>query len=89
MLTALYASPQPSIRRYVWDQLEALERGLPWMIVGDFNCVLLDEERSSKIRASGLFQNWVRDNGMIDMGFFAPNTHGDMAIAQRPGGQRG
>lgn len=69
MLTAINGSPQPSTRKYVWEQLEALERGMPWMLIGNFNCVLMDEERSSKSGASTLFKNWVRDNGMSDMGF--------------------
>lgn len=39
------------------------------MLAEDFNCLLADEERISKIGASTLFNNWVQTNGMIDLGF--------------------
>lgn len=69
MLTALYANPKPNIKKNIWGQLESLKRELPWMVIGDFNCVLADEERSSKTGASTLFKEWVRGNGMVDLGY--------------------
>lgn len=36
---------------------------------GDFNCVLIAEERSSNIGVISSFQNWVGGRGLIDLGF--------------------
>lgn len=38
-------------------------------MIGDFNYVLNGEERSSKKGASTQFQNWVRRNRVIDLGY--------------------
>lgn len=48
LLTAVYANPHLSIRRYIWEQLGQLKDDGAWMLVGDFNCVLEDAESSSK-----------------------------------------
>lgn len=69
MMTTVYANPNPSLRRYLWDQLDELAVDAPWMLVSDFNCVLADEERSSKTGVSSCFQNWVRRAGLIDLGY--------------------
>lgn len=68
-LTAIYASPNSSIRRHLWERLDIIEVWLPWALIGDFNCVLADEERSLNTRAFAVFQNWVRGRGLIDLGF--------------------
>lgn len=41
----------------------------PWHILDDFNCVLNDEERSSKRGASSNFQSWISRNGLMDLGY--------------------
>lgn len=41
----------------------------PRLVLGDFNCVLHDEERSSKRGASSSFQAWIRRNGLLDLGY--------------------
>lgn len=46
-ITAIYASPQVTVRQFLWDDLEALEMMTPWRLIGVFNCVLKVEERSS------------------------------------------
>lgn len=55
LLTTVYANPQPTKRRFLWKHLEALEVELPWELIGDFNCILKDEERSSNVGASTAF----------------------------------
>lgn len=35
--------------------------GCPWVLVGDFNCVLQVDERSSKKGESSSFQDWVEE----------------------------
>lgn len=71
-LLALYASPNSSTGRHLWGKLYSIEVSLPWVVVGDFNCVLKDDERSSNTGASTSFQNWVPGCGLIDMGFIGP-----------------
>lgn len=39
-ITAVYASPNSSVRRHLWGKLDGLEVSRPWALVGDFNCVL-------------------------------------------------
>lgn len=56
-LTALYASPNSNIRRYLREKLDNIEVTLPWAVVGDFNYVLAEEERSSNAGASTIFQS--------------------------------
>lgn len=63
-LTTIYVSPSLSIKRNFWKKLDKIEVRQLWALVGDFNCVLLDDERSSSSRASSCFQNWVR--GEVD-----------------------
>lgn len=41
----------------------------PWVLVGDFNCVINDEERSSNSGVSSRFRNWVMEKGLLDIGF--------------------
>lgn len=33
-LTAVYASPNPSIRRHLWDKLDGIEVSRPWVLMG-------------------------------------------------------
>lgn len=34
-----------NIRRLLWDALDELKVENPWMLIGDFNCTLSDDER--------------------------------------------
>lgn len=66
---AVYACPNPSIRRFLWDKLNEVVISRSWVFIGDFNCVLSAEERGSNNGASASFQIWVEDSGLLDMGF--------------------
>lgn len=68
-LTAIYASPNASKRRQNWAKLDELRIEAPWLIVGDFNCVISNDECSLGIGASSGFQSWIRQNGMVDLRF--------------------
>lgn len=68
MLTVVYANPHPNVRRFLWELLDDLGVGWPWLLIRYFNSVSRDEGRSLKVGASIRFQNWVR-NGLIDMGY--------------------
>lgn len=58
-LTTVYAPPTASKRRSFWEKLYEVKIKDPWLIIGDFNCVLNDEERSSQKGTSTSFQAWV------------------------------
>lgn len=64
---AVYASPQTGVRQFLWDKLDALEVGVPWILIGDFNCVLRTDERSLKSGVSSSFGNWIDKNALIDL----------------------
>lgn len=56
------------------------------MLVGDFNCVLHDEERSSSSGASSYFQSWVREKELLDAGFVGTHftrSHGSSLETRR------
>lgn len=38
-LKAIYASPNSTIRRGIWDKLNEMQITEPWLVMGDFNCV--------------------------------------------------
>lgn len=65
----MYASPQPSTRKFLWDKLDALAVEIPWALIGDFNCILTVEERSSSSGVPSSFQSWVYRNGLVELGF--------------------
>lgn len=65
--TAIYANPNATERKHIWGKLDELRIKAPWILIGDFNCVLKDEERSSGRGASSSFQAWVRQQGLVDL----------------------
>lgn len=68
-MTAVYAPPNARRRISFWERIDEVRFEHLWLIIGDFNCVLLNEERSSKQEASMSFQDWVSRNGLIDLGY--------------------
>lgn len=68
-MTSVYASPNPLKRWQLWPRLDELRIEGPWLILGDFNCVLDDAERSSNREASISFQSWVTKKGLVDLGY--------------------
>lgn len=78
--TAVYMSPNPSVRRHLWAELDGIHVSNPWLLACDFNCVLRDDKRSSMTGASSYFQSWVQEGGFIDMGFIGARytwSHGN------------
>ncbi|KAK8985995.1 hypothetical protein V6N11_037714 [Hibiscus sabdariffa] len=73
--TAVYASPNATIRRRVWDLLSALrpEGDTMWLLGGDFNSILRLEERSGGStqgnEVSALFQDFNFDNGLLEASY--------------------
>lgn len=78
LLYAIYASLRYAEWRLLWDNLSKVAElhTLPWIIAGDFNEVLLDEEkfggRPICISRTLKFQDCLNNCGMIDLGFSSP-----------------
>lgn len=65
----MYANPHANIRKYLWGKLNVMRIEHPWLIIGDFNCILREEERSSGKWVSSCSVEWVVQRGLIDMGY--------------------
>lgn len=45
LVTTVYAQSVPSMTRCLWQQLEVVKNVQPWLVIGDFNCVLQYSEK--------------------------------------------
>lgn len=52
--------------------LDELKIERPWLVIGDFNCVLRGEGQSLGRGISSCFVEWVEQRGHIDLGFVGP-----------------
>uniref|UniRef100_A0A2N9GC57 CCHC-type domain-containing protein n=1 Tax=Fagus sylvatica TaxID=28930 RepID=A0A2N9GC57_FAGSY len=78
LISAIYGSPRRSECRILWENLKIIAglNNLPWVMLGDFNDILLCEEKwggnrpsNSRIRE---FRNCLNACNMIDLGFSSP-----------------
>ncbi|XP_056688793.1 uncharacterized protein [Spinacia oleracea] len=73
--SVVYASPDPSKRRELWDHLRefAHTHNEPWLIAGDFNDTRTNAERSAACpethRRAARFNDWVEDMDLIEVEF--------------------
>ncbi|XP_021836152.1 uncharacterized protein [Spinacia oleracea] len=79
LFSAVYASPDSSIRRDLWRELENARQNFsgPWLLTGDFNETRSMDERhgvggSEMQRRCINFSNWIEENRLIDLGFYGP-----------------
>ena len=78
LMSAIYASPRLVERRLLWDNLIKVAElhALPWIMAGDFNEVLIGEDkfggRLINISRAINFQECLNACGMIDLGFCGP-----------------
>ena len=75
LITAIYASPVPTVRKQLWINLNRLALGMgdPWLIGGDFNAFIhASEKMGGSSRRQGtcsLFSEWINNNSLYDLGF--------------------
>ena len=78
LLLAMYGSPRFAERRLLWDnpKLVAGHHSMPWVVAGDFNEVLMGEDkfegRPINLGKALLFQECLDTCKMIDIGFSGP-----------------
>ncbi|CAM8880738.1 unnamed protein product [Rhodiola kirilowii] len=94
-LTLFYGDPVASRRRLSWNLLRRLSQSGddPWIVLGDFNEVLCDEEvcriRPRQLWHMNNFRGHMEDCGLSDMGFrgflftFTNHREGDREVRAR------
>lgn len=78
LFTAVYGSPNPSQREFLWSGLSQLPclASDPWLLSGDFNAIVSSEDRmgGARHRNSGCrsFRQVLQQKGLIDLNFVGP-----------------
>ena len=78
LLTAVYAPPQFNKRKPFWDCLQnlAMNISLLWILLGDFNDMIFEEEKLGGLPVNrtriAAFRNCLDKCGLIDLGFYGP-----------------
>ncbi|XP_026433774.1 uncharacterized protein LOC113331258 [Papaver somniferum] len=69
-ITGVHASSDAVARRSLWSQLWLGFIYIPWLMLGDFNCVMhLDEKKGGRpIKEIYMneFRSWISDNGLVE-----------------------
>lgn len=82
MFIGVYGSPRWETRKELWPELGAIAQDatLPWLLTGDFNALLHDDEKQGGLRSGRhscqLFQNFFNNYCMKDIEFKGQNLHG-------------
>uniref|UniRef100_A0A6N2N2Q5 Endonuclease/exonuclease/phosphatase domain-containing protein n=1 Tax=Salix viminalis TaxID=40686 RepID=A0A6N2N2Q5_SALVM len=78
LFTVVYANPNAILKKQCFEEVAKLASGvrLPWMVIGDFNEILMADE---KIRGAAVdnqrcyhFARWVQECQLIDLGSKGP-----------------
>ena len=78
LIYAIYASPRLAERRMLWPNLSEVANlhTLPWLLLGDFNEVLCEEEkfggRQVNLNRALEFKDCIDACNVIDLGFASP-----------------
>ena len=78
LFTAVYAPPQFNKRKPFWDYLQnlAVNISLPWLLLGDFNDMISEEEKLGGLPVNRTrmmaFRNCLDNYGLMDLGFHGP-----------------
>ncbi|CAL8100465.1 unnamed protein product [Prunus armeniaca] len=75
IFTATYGHPCPTIRSHLWQNLSIIAAywNLPWVVCGDFNDILFENENFGKLSGKSRgFKDWFDQHRLIDLGFLGP-----------------
>ena len=78
LLTAVYASPNFTKRKFFWEYLQnlAIAVSLPWVLLGDFNDMLSNDEKMGGLPVNRYrmtaFRNCMDRCCLMDLGFHGP-----------------
>lgn len=78
LITVVYASPNFHKRQLFWDYLQNLATlvDLPWVLMGDFNDMLSEDEKLDGLPLNqnrlNAFGNCLDNCGLMDLGFHWP-----------------
>ncbi|XP_019178890.1 PREDICTED: uncharacterized protein LOC109174053 [Ipomoea nil] len=71
----VYGSPSLHLRKRLWNDLRQNKTKVsgPWLIAGDFNAVISNEETSNHDGGTSHrnedFKNWIFNEGLVDLGY--------------------
>ncbi|XP_026443730.1 uncharacterized protein LOC113343831 [Papaver somniferum] len=70
MISLVHASSVQITRRELWRQLNLGDQQVPWLVIGDFNCVLQNEEKKGggipNTDVVNEFSDWIDDNNLFE-----------------------
>lgn len=73
LVTAVYGSPQPQIRRRLWRMLDEISVDVqePCLVFGDFNAITDEGDKVGGRKSKGCrwFREWIQNSEMSDLGF--------------------
>ncbi|XP_031097105.1 uncharacterized protein LOC116001364 [Ipomoea triloba] len=75
ILSVVYGSPSVHLRRRLWRSLNRSKLNIfaPWLVAGDFNAVVSNDETSSPDNSGHVrnsdFKTWIYEEELIDLGF--------------------
>ena len=79
LLTAFYTSANFTKHKFFWDYLQNLATAvsLPWVLLGDFNDMLSNDEKMGGLLVNRTritaFRNCMDKCGLMDLGFHGPH----------------
>ena len=78
LLTVIYAFPNFNKKKILWNYLKILAPSvnLPWVLFGDFNDMLVEDEKMGGLPLNGsrltAFRDCINQCGLMDLGFHGP-----------------
>lgn len=67
-LTEVYASPNPSVRKHLWERLDWIDVSCPLVLAGDFNFLASGGKKLDK-RESSSFRQLMQGRCLTDTGY--------------------
>ncbi|XP_026448145.1 uncharacterized protein LOC113348541 [Papaver somniferum] len=69
-ISFVHASSVQTTRRNLWNELNMGAQQVPWLVIGDFNCVLRNDEKKGGVTPRTIvvneFSDWLDDNSLFE-----------------------